>query len=285
MHLAATASRATTLLTKNPALFCRVLFAKINTTRRMPPLPARKRIENIDFEFDLEVYRGTAPMYFGSYALPVVETMKRLLRRGDVFFDIGANIGYLSAIAAGLVGPAGQVHCFEPVPDYFERLQRLVELNPNYTILPNARGAGEIPGNCKIYVTREPGQNTMVSEYKTGPEIVSTLEVPVIRLDSYIEEHAIETVKLIKIDAEGFELPILKGLENFFKRSTCRPDVICEIAPRAYPLMGRTISELVEYMADYGYVARDLLDGATPVDLQAMRHVDDVLFSANKTGR
>ena len=61
--------------------------------------------------------------------------------------------------------------------------------------------------------------------------------------------------------------------------------MICEIAPRAYPLMGRTISELVEYMADYGYVARDLLDGATPVDLQAMRHVDDVLFSANKTGR
>jgi FkbM family methyltransferase len=285
MHLAATASRATTLLTKNPALFCRVLLAKINTARRMPPLPARKRIENIDFEFDLGVYRGTAPMYFGSYAIPIIETMKRLLRHGDVFFDIGANIGYLSAIAAGLVGPQGQVHCFEPVPDYFERVQRLVELNPNYTILPNACGAGEIPGSCKIYVTREPGQNTMVSDYKTGPEIVSTLDVPVIRLDSYIEERAIETVKLIKIDAEGFELPILKGLEKFFRRSSCRPDVICEIAPRAYPLMGRTISELAEYMADYGYTARDLLDGTTPVDLQAMRHVDDVLFSANRTNQ
>jgi FkbM family methyltransferase len=285
MHLAATASRATTLLTKNPALFCRVLLAKINTARRMPPLPARKRIENIDFEFDLGVYRRTAPMYFGSYAIPIIETMKRLLRHGDVFFDIGANIGYLSAIAAGLVGPQGQVHCFEPVPDYFERVQRLVELNPNYTILPNACGAGEIPGSCKIYVTREPGQNTMVSDYKTGPEIVSTLDVPVIRLDSYIEERAIETVKLIKIDAEGFELPILKGLEKFFRRSSCRPDVICEIAPRAYPLMGRTISELAEYMADYGYTARDLLDGTTPVDLQAMRHVDDVLFSANRTNQ
>ena len=70
MHLTATASRATTLLTKNPGLFCRVMLAKLNTARRMPPLPARKRIANVDFEFDLDTYRGTAPMYFGSYAIP-----------------------------------------------------------------------------------------------------------------------------------------------------------------------------------------------------------------------
>jgi FkbM family methyltransferase len=279
MHLAATASRATTLLTKNPALFCRVLLAKINTVRRMPPLPARRRIENVLFEFDMGPYRGTTPMYFGSYAVPIVETMKKFLRRGDVFFDIGANIGYLSAIAAGLVGPQGQVHCFEPVPEYFDRVRRLAELNPEYAITPNACGAGEIAGDCRIYVTREPGQNTMVSDYKSGPEIVTTMDVPVIRLDSYIERHALENVKLIKIDAEGFELPILKGLENFFRRSECRPEVICEIAPRAYPLMGRKVSELKEYMADYGYTPRDLLDGVTPINLEAMRHVDDVLFS------
>ena len=65
------------------------------------------------------MYRGTAPMYYGSYAVPIVETMKRTLRPGDTFLDVGANIGYLSAIAAGLVGVTGQVHCFEPVPDYF----------------------------------------------------------------------------------------------------------------------------------------------------------------------
>jgi len=279
MHLAATASRATTLLTRNPSLFCRVLLAKINTTRRMPSLPVRKCIENVVFEFDMSPFRGMAPMYFGSYAIPIVETMKRFLRRGDVFFDIGANIGYLSAIAAGLVGPRGQVHCFEPVREYFDRLIRLAELNPASAITANGCGAGEFPGDTNIYVTREAGQNTMVSEYKPNSEIVSTRNVPVVRLDAYIEQRNLETVRLIKIDAEGFELPILKGLENFFRRSQCRPEVICEIAPRAYPLMGRTVSELSEYMSDYGYRALDLLDGETPVDLQAMRHVDDVLFS------
>ena len=281
MHLTATASRATTLLAKNPGLFCRVMVAKLNTTRRMPPLPARKRISNVIFEFDLDRYRGTAPMYFGSYAIPLVETMKRLLRPGDVFFDVGANIGYLSAVAAGLVGPTGQVHCFEPVPEYFDRVEKLAALNPGYAFRTNFCAAGDQPGKCKIYVTREPGQSTLVPAYKKDPEIVATLEVPVIRLDAYVQQHGIERVALIKIDAEGFELPILRGLQGFFERKKQRPAILCEIAPRAYPLMGRKVSELASYMAEYGYRAHDLIDGTTPVNLEAIHHVDDVLFLAN----
>jgi FkbM family methyltransferase len=281
MHLAATASRATTLLAKNPGLFCRVMLAKLNTARRMPPLPARKRIANVVFEFDLDRYRGTAPMYFGSYALPLVETMKRYLRPGDVFFDVGANIGYLSAIAAGLVGPSGQVHCFEPAPEYFERVEKLAALNPGYAFRANFCAAGEQPGKCRIYVTREPGQSTLVPAYKTDPEIISTLEVPVIRLDEYARERGIQRISLIKIDAEGFELPILRGLRGLFERSARLPPILCEIAPRAYPLLGRKISELASYMAAYGYRAHDLIDGTTSVDLEAMHHVDDVLFLAH----
>jgi FkbM family methyltransferase len=281
MHLTTAASRATTLLARNPALFCRVVLAKLNTARRMPPLPARKRIANVIFEFDLDRYRGTAPMYFGSYAIPLVETMRRILRPGDIFLDVGANIGYLSAIAAGMVGPTGQVHCFEPVPDYFDRVQKLAQQNPDYAFHVNFCAAGEQPGTCKIYVTREPGQSTLVAAYKTGPEIVSTLEVPVIRLDSYLHEREIERVALIKIDAEGFELPILRGLQGFFQQTLQRPAILCEIAPRAYPLMGRKISELASYMAEYGYRAHDLIDGTTPVNLEAIQHVDDVLFLAS----
>jgi hypothetical protein len=128
MHLQTTAARAATLLSRNPALFCRLMLAKLNTARPMPPLPARKPIGQVTFELDLSDYRGTAPMYFGSYALLVVEAMRRFLRPGGVFLDVGANIGYLSAVAADLVGPRGEVHAFEPVPAYFDRLRRLAAL-------------------------------------------------------------------------------------------------------------------------------------------------------------
>ncbi|MGA8222142.1 MAG: FkbM family methyltransferase [Candidatus Acidiferrales bacterium] len=280
MHLQATASRAATLLAKRPVLFGKVLLAKLRTTRRMPPLPVLKRIRGVVFECDLGHYRGTAPMYFGSYALLVTEAMKRYLKPGDTFFDVGANIGYLSAVAAGLVGTNGQVHSFEPVPAYFGRLERLVSMNPAHTIIANSCAAGETDGTCTIYVTREPGQNTMVTSYQSDFEITSTLEVPVVRLDSYIRHHGIARIAMIKIDAEGYEFPTLKGLQTQFEQSKDRPAIICEIAPRAYPLMGKKLSDLAAYMAEYGYTARDLIDGITPVDLGSLEHVEDVLFLA-----
>jgi len=265
-------------MAKNPALFGRLMLAKLNTARRMPQMPVRKRIGDVLFEFDLEHYRGTAPMYFGSYALVLVQAMKRFLKSGDTFIDVGANIGYLSAIGAGIVGPRGKVHCFEPVPDYFARLRRLAELNPAYSIIPSPSGLGEVAGQQNIFVTREAGQSTFVPSYKMEPDIVATLDVPVARLDAYLETHKVSEVALIKIDAEGFELPILKGLQCYFERASHRPPIICEIAPRAYSLLGRSIRELETFMLDYGYVARDPVDGVTPVDLKAIKRVEDVLF-------
>lgn len=281
MHIQATASRAATLLAKRPVLFCRIVIAKLNSQRPLPPLPARRRIGQILFEYDIADYRGTAPMYFGSYAPLVIGAMKRYLRPGGIFFDVGANIGYLSAVAASLVGTTGEVHSFEPVPIYFARLRHLAELNPRHTIVTNPSAAGEIPGECPIFVTREPGQNTLVRAYKGEPEIVAKLDVQVERLDDYIASRGIDDTSLIKIDAEGFELPILRGLAGFFDRSSRRPPIICEIAPRAYPLLGKTVDELGAFMRQYGYTPRDLLDGRTPVDLKALRHVDDVLFLAD----
>lgn len=280
MHLQTTASRAVTLFARNPSLFCRLLFAKLNTKRPMPPLPARRQIGEIVFECTLANYHGTAPMYFGSYALLVIEAMKRFLKPGDVFFDIGANIGYLSAIGAHLVGRRGQVHCFEPVPAYFAKLCRLMDLNPGYNIIANPFAAGQAFCASTIYVTREPGQSTLVRSYKARSEIVNELRVPVVRLDSYTERHKIRRVAMVKIDAEGFELPILKGFEGYFEKSGQRPAIICEIAPRAYSLMGRNIDELAAFMATYGYTARDLIDCSTPVDLREIDHVEDVLFMA-----
>lgn len=277
MHLQARASRAATLLAKNPALFCRVMIRKINAARPMPPLPTVKRINNILFEYDLGDYR-TAPMYFGSYAPLVIDVMERYLRPGDTFFDVGANIGYLSAIAAGLVGKLGQVHSFEPVPAYFERLRRLAQINPEYSITVNSCAAGDKQEKCAIYVTREPGQNTLIPAYKSATEITETLEIPVVRLDSYMEARRVARVSLIKIDTEGFELPVLRGLAGYFRTTCARPPIICEIAPRAYSLMGTSVSELADFMAGFGYRAHDLIDGVRPVDLRKVEHVDDVLF-------
>lgn len=274
MHLRATARRTATLLRRNPRLFCRVAVGKLNSMRRVPANARLTRINGVLFEC------GGAPEYFGSYAPLVTHTMRRLLKQGDVFFDVGANIGYLSAIAAGLVGTRGQVHAFEPVPQHFARLRRLAELNPDRMIVANACAAGEADSTNTIYLARAAGQSTLVTSYKTRNDIVGSQEIRTVRLDSYIDHARIDRIALIKIDVEGYELPVLKGLEGYFRRTGQRPPIICEIAPRAYPLLGRTLSELVRYMRDFGYSAFDLADGVTPVDVCSIDCVDDVLFLA-----
>lgn len=277
-HFRNTVARAGSLFAKNPALFCRLIAGKLNSVRPMPPLPVRRRIGSVEIEFNDAAYRGTAPMYFGSYSLPVVNAMRRHLKPGDVFVDVGANIGYLSAVAANLVGVHGEVHCFEPVARYFDRLQELARSNPSHCIIVNHCAAGDFTGESVISVAREPGQSTMVPGYKTGSDVESTQAIHVTRLDEYLFARDLRNVGLIKIDAEGFELPVLKGLETYLQSAAELPAIICEIAPKAYHLMNRKVSELTAFTRAHGYDCFDIFDGKTPVELESVREVEDVLF-------
>jgi FkbM family methyltransferase len=276
---------AASLISRDPLLFSRILVSKINAYRKMPPLPTQKRINDVVFEFDNDEFWGTRHMYYGSYAQVIVETMRRFLHRGDTFIDVGANIGYVSAIGAGYVGKSGQVHSFEPVPAYFQKLQNLVRLNPDYTIVANACALGETQSVAPIQITTQIGQNTMVPGLKAADQVKETIEVPVIRLDSYLKEKGLRQVSLVKIDAQGFEMPILKGLLGYFEQTQFLPPIICEIIPRAYPLSGYQLSDLSGYMEQCGYQARNMRDASKAVDICNLRHTEDILFMPAKAVR
>ena len=183
--------------------------------------------------------RNIRKMYFGCHELEVVSVMDRVLQKGDVFVDVGANIGYLSAYAAGIVGTSGQVHAFEPVPEYFDRLRSVSDANPDYDIKVNQCALGERSGNEEIAVTsrRNIGFNTMVPGMM-GPERTRySVKVPVARLDDYIQSHVPRKISLIKIDVEGFESLALKGLSKYFPTADPLPVIVCEIIPDTYPIL------------------------------------------------
>jgi FkbM family methyltransferase len=272
------ASKAALLLANNPGLFFKMAIAKAGTRRSLPHLPVKKQINGIWFEFDIEDYWGTAAMYYGSYSLVLVDTMKRYLRPGDVFLDVGANIGYMSAVGAGLVGKTGQVHSFEPIQKYFQRLKKMTEMNPEYSINANPYAAGSEVTLAEAYVTSEAGQNTLVAKYAPQEIIKDKVQVPVIRLDGYLEERGVRSVRLIKIDTEGFEFPVLLGLQKFFETTKDKPAIVCEVGPRAYSLLGYKAEDLTRFMAEFGYEARNVIAPSSPVDIPSLEHVDDVLF-------
>jgi FkbM family methyltransferase len=241
---------------------------------------AVKQINGVCFECDFGLDTMVIQMYLGVYEAGTVAVMRRLLAPGDVFVDVGANVGYISAVGASLVGPEGQVHSFEPVPEYFIRLQKLAAMNPRYTIVANLAALGEREGTARLVMsTTSIGGSTMIPDLVPPDEMGKQIEVPVRRLDAYIRSTGMGPIALIKIDAEGFEYPVLKGLEGYLVDPQHRPVIIVECVPAAYPSIGVTLADFAAYMARFGYRARRLDDTrGRPLDITTLRSTSDVLF-------
>lgn len=275
-------ARAGSLLVTDPALFARKSVARLS--RRMPFFPRRalRNIRGVRFECDFALDPRVSDMYFAAYEPAEVAVLERVLKPGDVFVDVGANIGYLTAVGASRVGTAGQVHSFEPVPDYFARLEALRAANPGYAIAVSNVALGEREGEAEIAQAADGniGWNTMVPGLLAGEAARARHRVRVLRLDDYLAARGIAQVALIKIDTEGFELPVLRGASVFLERATPRPPILCEVAPGAYAALGARVADLFEYLARFGYSGADVERGGRKVGAEGLDATTNVLFEA-----
>lgn len=240
---------------------------------------------NFDFSFSYKVKK----MYYGNFQPIISETLRRYLRKGDTLIDVGANIGYFSFVGAGLVGRNGQVHSFEPVPEYFKRLNGFASLNKDYNIKVNQMAVGSENNNTKIFIKGggDIGNNTFYPFLLEQEKYESSIDVPVIRLDDYIEKNKIANIKVIKIDVEGFEFPALLGLEGYFKtcvKQNSYPIIICEIVPEVYSKQKYSLQNLLDYMARFSYHPFDILNNNKRLDLGKTKNagVFDIVFKNTK---
>jgi len=265
---------------RRAALFVRRRYYRLLRRR------VRRDLNGIKFTFDFTLPGHVDLMYLGIYEPELIEVLRRHLVAGGVFIDVGANVGYVTAVAAGLVGTAGQVHAFEPVPRYFQNLVRVRNDNPTHTILANACALGDRPGVLDIHVTRLPnmGWNTMVPGFMDVAARREVHAVRVERLDEYLLSRNLHRVDLVKIDTEGFEYPVLRGFVEFVRRVAPRlPPIYLEIAPQAYPLLGITLDDLRALLAEYGYQASSV-DGHRVVDVTTLTKTTNVLLRSRHSG-
>lgn len=135
-----------------------------------------------------------------------VDVIKMILRPGDRFYDIGANIGQLSIEAAILVGPRGMVTSFEAHPRTAELFRNNVKLNglKNIRIVQSAVG-----DKCGWLVFTDSNTDDQNSVSENG-----SIHVPVLKLDTLYNGDKID---LLKIDIEGYELFAIKGASETLK--------------------------------------------------------------------
>jgi FkbM family methyltransferase len=274
--------RAGQLLVTHPGLFARKSAARL--ARRLPFFPPRavRMLRGVRFECDFTLDPRVADMYFAAYEPDEVEVLERFLAPGDVFVDVGANIGYLTAVGASRVGPSGEVHAFEPVPEYLARLEALRAANPGHSITVNPAALGEEEGTAEIALAADGniGWNTMVPGLLDRGQARARHRVRVRRLDRYLAERGIGRVALVKVDTEGFELPVLRGASGFLEGARELPAILCEVAPGAYPLLGARVADLFEFLARFGYAGHDVERGSRAVRAEDLVGTTNVLFVA-----
>ena len=281
------------LLVINPPLFLKYfrkhLFEFFCQKHQLSRIPQNKvkKIGKIVFDFNFDFPISDVyfyQIYFNFYEIATVEVIKKILKKGDIFIDIGANIGYLTAFGANLVGENGVVYSFEPVPLFFKSLKHLKELNPGYNIILNELALSDKTGQTKIDFAQPPhiGGSSMVLGLLGLNNIpTKTIVVKAVRLDEYIKEKKIDNISLIKIDVEGFEYFVLKGLGGFFKTSYARPPIICEICPDTF--LGKDKRrELLKFMKQYGYEAYNIFNINHKIDIMKFKRGTNVVLKTSK---
>ena len=192
----------------------------------------RKRVSlnGVTYQFDLRLDKNIINMVMGSYGRDIVRLMKKYLSDSDAFIDVGANIGYLTFVAAGLVGKRGQVHAFEPMRIYFDYLRKFGLDNPDRNIIANNVGLGDTSTVKKMdYAIDNIGVNTFIEGVidDSNPAKRTVENIPIITFDDYTKNHSIGHVGLIKIDTEGYEYFVLQGMREFLMNN--KPPIIVEV--------------------------------------------------------
>src|SRR5258708_32353999 len=124
-------------------------------------------------------------MWAGAYELELIRLMKRTLKSGMTVIDVGANIGYFSALASGLVGNTGQVHAFEPIPQNVSRLRQNLSAFRWARLYPCA--VGEAPGKATIYFNEsEAGWASLL----ISDDLKGRVDFDVIRVDCWARADA-----------------------------------------------------------------------------------------------
>jgi FkbM family methyltransferase len=169
---------------------------------------------------------GRALAATGLWEWNVGAAIRQNLESGDVFVDVGANAGYYTVLSATIVGPRGHVYALEPAAATYRKLTRNVAINACDNVTALCIAAGAATGEATLYGPALGHDAT--SSLRHRPEAATATTVPVRPLHAVISAEHRSRLKLVKVDVEGHEDDVLRGLEPLLEQGS-RPNLIVEV--------------------------------------------------------
>jgi FkbM family methyltransferase len=184
--------------------------------------------KNIIIEAHLDDWIQKQIYFFGRYEIEKEQTKfwNNFIQPGMIVLDIGANIGYYSLMAAKRTGKTGKVYAFEPVNNTFRLLVENIRINGFTNISAHKIAFSDTSGKTEIFTADS--KNTGMSSFSEHVHFSGIKEsVDMIEGDAFIASLNPLKIDLVKIDVEGAELKVLKGMiQSIIK---FRPLILMEI--------------------------------------------------------
>jgi FkbM family methyltransferase len=227
------------LSTKEKVFLATLLGQLINLLRGLAGYTYQAKVQRRKIRWDLDLNEGIdlSIYIFGGFELGTLKVYEKLIRKGDVVVDIGANIGSHTLPLAQISGPKGKVFAFEPTSYAYQKLQKNMALNPKLAKTITAL-QGVILNSKKTKLPKQLYSSwPLTGDSRTHPlhkgKLTSTEGAKVFTLDSFfIRQKKIKKINFIKLDVDGNEESVLSGAKKTIQKY--RPVILIEAAPHLY---------------------------------------------------
>jgi FkbM family methyltransferase len=257
-----------------------VVRERLERVLGIPPVPRQTVLKSgVRIHCDLRDNAQGHAFYFGEYSPDEIAIIRSYVPAGGVFLDVGAHVGLFSLVVAKHVGSGGRVIAVEPAPDTALVLRANVEANHVDDVVEVLELAlGEQAGTIALRAGSAPADLGARSVYGPGSAVA---RVRTAAFDELIrtEEVTLSALHAIKVDVEGAELSVLRGLERTI--TSYRPRLILVETIELIEKAGASISELHDFMKSLDY--RPLPGNAG--DARRHRHIFNTAFVPNGPAR
>lgn len=230
-------------LSRPRRLFRRALY---RVRRKLFPVTKIRAGASV-MQVDLRDKGLTRSLFFEGEYEPVFQRLaERIVSGGTTCVDVGANIGVHTLHLSRLVGTSGRVFAFEPDLRNYRLLKRNISLNRAFNVTAIKAAAGEVAGRGWLHRS-----NKNLGDHRLRPGHGGEGEVEVVVLDDRLVDVPPGEVTFIKIDVQGYETLVLRGLRRTVLRN---PDAVLllELSPALLQASGSSADALLQATAELG---------------------------------
>jgi FkbM family methyltransferase len=186
------------------------------------------------------------------------DLVQRLLSGDEVFWDVGANVGYFTLVAATALKDRGQIVAFEPGQNAYARLVSNLALNPYRNIRTYPVAVTDREGEAVLHLAGDIADTSanlyQAAQAQAGQEVCRT-----VALDHFLRSEGLRPPDLVKLDAEGAELAVLQGAQGLIHDSP--PLWLMEMEEKNLQAAGASKAAVENFLTGRGYRAAHLRKG------------------------